>query len=315
MSAVIFLWPKPNVTRAMLSLPASIGEIEIELRELFPTGHPVLFSSGRAAIAIVVAHLRLNRSDTVDIFPYASHCVLDAVARRAMPEVHARSAVLRIVYHQLGFVQEHGLAGPVIEDAVDTLCVPGTPLFPAGGAFELWSFPKLLGTLGGAVMWCRSPEDAASLRRCRTEAGGRFLQWILRAVGTSSATSHMWWQGAEPALGRPVALQLGEIRSAIRAWAAIVDRRRENLDTARRLLPTWLKLTDGRLPCAVPAETPDGMSVAQEFDLSAGMRFFERVSDGTRELVRLLPVPIHHEMQRARIAALVARLGKADPLP
>jgi putative PLP-dependent aminotransferase (TIGR04422 family) len=315
MSSGVFLWPKPNVTRALLSMPATIGEIEGKLGDLFPTGHPVLFSSGRAALAIVVAQLGLGRTDKVDIFPYASHCVLDAVSRRAMPELRARSASLRIVYHQLGFVQEEGLAGPVIEDAVDTLCIPGTPLFPAGGAFELWSFPKVLGTLGGAVMWCRSREDADSLRHLRTQAGGQLRQWMLRALGARSTTAHLWWQGAEPALGRPVALQLGELKSALRDWGAIVERRRENLAAAQSLIPSWLKLTAGRLPCAVPAEAADGASIAREFDLSAGMRHFERVSDGARELVRLLPVPVHHQMPRDWIAALVGRLGKTVSSP
>ena len=33
-----------------------------------------------------------------------------------------------------------------IDDCVDTLCEIGTKLFPTSQDFEIWSFPKILGT-------------------------------------------------------------------------------------------------------------------------------------------------------------------------
>lgn len=293
-------------------MPAHHADVEAELRSLFPSGDPVVFSSGRAALAMVVAHLQLNRSDTVDIFPYASHCVIDAVGRRAMPEVHAANASLRLVHHQFGFVQEHGLTGPTIEDAVDTLCVPGTPLFPSGGDFELWSLPKILGTLGGSVLWCRDPCDAAALRVLRATAGGRLSQWLLRVLGTRSSTAHLWWQGAEPAFGESINWQLGELRSALRQWNDLAESRAQSLEAVRSAMPPWLSLTAGRLPSAVPVQTENGSEIASRHGLSAGMRHFERVKHGSRDLVRVLPIPIHQDMPIHRLLLIAEDLVRGD---
>jgi putative PLP-dependent aminotransferase (TIGR04422 family) len=313
MRTSLFLWPQANVRRALAASwhGATIESVEGQLRALFPGGHPVLASSGRAALALCVAHRRPARGDLVDIFPYASHCVVDAVARHATPQLPGeRPARLRIVYHQWGFVQESGV-GDAIEDAADTLCAPGAALFPAGGALEIWSLPKIIATLGGGVIWCRSEEDARQLREARDRAGARVMQWGLRMLGQKFPTAHWWWQGAEPLLGRPSRLQLGELTTAIASWDAAVADRQEKLQIVWPLAPSWLARAAGRYPPVVPVNVSaeEGEAVAREFGLSAGMRHFEKVSDGTRHLVKLLPVPIHQDMEKSLLRAIVARLS------
>lgn len=314
MQTTHFLWPQANVRRALTASwhAATVESVEGQLRALFPDGHPVLCSSGRAALALCVAHRRLTRGDLVDIFPYASHCVVDAVARHATPQLPGeRPARLRIVYHQWGFVQESGL-GDAVEDAADTLCAPGTELFPAGGALEIWSLPKIISTLGGGVIWCRNEADARRLRDARDRAGARLTQWGLRILGQRFPTAHWWWQGAEPLLGRPSRLQLGELTTAIESWDAAAADREEKLHIAWPLAPSWLTRAAGRYPPVVPVEVraADGEAVARDFGLSAGMRYFDRVgTHGGHHLVKLLPVPIHQDMEMSLLRGIVARLA------
>lgn len=309
-----FLWPRANVRRAIGAsrLSATVESVEGQLRALFPDAYPVLCSSGRAALTLCIAHRRLARGDLVDIFPYASHCVVDAVARLATPQLPGgRPARLRIIYHQWGFVQESGLDS-VIEDAADTLCVPGSPLFPAGGALEVWSLPKIVSTLGGGVIWCRDEASARQLRELRDRAGGRVAQWMLRILGQKIHTAHLWWQGAEPLFGRPCWLQLGELARAIGNWDAVVADRGEKLQIAWPLAPSWLAHAAGRYPPVVPVELPaqEGDAIAREFGLSAGMRHFDRVArNGVHQLVKMLPVPIHQEVEKSLLGAIVARLA------
>lgn len=99
-----------------------------------------------AALALVIALLEseVSRGDLVGVFPYASHCVLDAVSRVATPlsGPTAVAVALRVVYHQWGFVQETDLSKNTIEDCVDTLCVPGAAIFPGGGDLKFGLFLK-----------------------------------------------------------------------------------------------------------------------------------------------------------------------------
>ncbi len=150
-----FIWPETRFVgglHTLLSLP-SVESIEMRLRDFFPTGFPVLCSSGRAALTMALEHSNQNRSDLVGLFPFASHCVIDAVARICTPLFGPTSvnANLRVVYHQWGYVQEYNLPKNTIEDCVDTLCVKGTELFPGGGSFEIWSLPKILGISSGGM--------------------------------------------------------------------------------------------------------------------------------------------------------------------
>jgi putative PLP-dependent aminotransferase (TIGR04422 family) len=310
----VFIWPDANFRRALLASwhGVSLEALETKLGSLFPSGHPVICSSGRAALTLCVAHQKLTRADAVDIFPFASHCVLDAVARNATPRTYSGSATqLRIAYHQWGYVQERALNPSTIEDCADTLCAPSTSLFPGGGKLEIWSLPKIVATLGGGVIWCRSKADALSVQQLRDQAGGKTSQWLMRLLGHWFPLAHLWWQGAEASLGRPSSLQLGEIAAALDNWDNVVQDRREKLEIARPLAPAWLSMLPGRLPSVMPVELGESSDkLADEFRLSAGTRHFEVVEAADqRRFVKVLPVPIHQTMDKTSLEIIVRRLA------
>lgn len=310
-----FLWPHGSAWRAVANAArfTSAASIEDTFASMFQGGHPVLCSSGRAALVLALLGSGLSRTDRVGIFPFASHCVLDAVSRVVTPQAGASVSrgCPRIVFHQWGYVQEHDLAADAVEDSADTLAVPGCRLFPGGGAFEIWSLPKILGTTGGGVLWCRHSDVAEQLRRLRDVRGGRTVQWLLRLLGGRSPLLHAWWQGAEGNSGAPSRLQTGEIMAALAEWPAIVADRQRRIEMAWPLALPWLPRSTDRLPCVVPTLAGEGgEQLASELGFAAGMRMMERVEqNGRRTLLKVLPIPVHQDVSLAWLRRALDRLA------
>jgi len=322
MTQTHFLWPKSKPVRALLQATrcVGIGQVEARLAELFPGGIPVFFSSGRAALMHALLINGLARVDKVGVFPFASHCVLDAVSRIATPTPVGRDTRLNVVFQQWGYIQHHDLSMDDIEDCVDSLLVPGGKLFPGGGAFEIWSLPKILGTTGGGVLWCRSAEVAMELRKLRDDRKGGGLLWGLRLLGMHFALAHDFWQGAEPSRGQPSRLQTGEVLAALDVWGKVVVDRREKLALAWPLAPRWLNSRNDRLPCVVPVALRDdcnGEQLAFNIGISTGIRTFEHASpNGVTKLIKVLPLPIHQDVTRSQLSLMInsvagqVRIGK-----
>lgn len=311
MTPTYSLWPKSSPTRCLLRAPrfSAVAHVEARLNEMFTGGTPVLFSSGRAALTHALVISGLGRADKVGLFPYASHCVLDSVARVATPTAVRKDASLNVIFQQWGYVQHHDLAAHDVEDCVDTLVVPGAELFPGGGGFEVWSLPKILGTVSCGVLWCRSAGIAARLRQVRDSRKGSTLLWGLRLLGLHSELLYACWQGAEASQGRPSRLQTGEIFGALDTWNDVVTDRRRKLDIAWKLAPLWLAKPVDRLPCVVPAELRsdiDGEALARHVGIASGLRMLERpAASGVFQLTRVLPIPIHQDVTLERLDEMI----------
>lgn len=306
-----FLWPQPNCARALLNTAryTAVAQVESRLTNMFSGGFPVLFSSGRAALLHSLVASNLARGDKVGVFPYASHCVLDAVARVATPVAVSNETDLNVVFQQWGYIQRQKLSSLVVEDCVDSLLMQGGKLFPGGGAFEIWSFPKILGTTGGGVLWCRSAECADMLRCMRDEHDSASLLWGLRLLGMRFKLLHACWQGVEPSMGRPARLQTGEIMAALDAWNEIVDDRMQKFKLAESLAPKWLPTPEDRLPCVVPvllSESCDAEALAGQAGISSGQRMMECSSMADPDgLVRVLPIPIHQDVSFSQLDVMI----------
>ena len=284
---------------------------------MFPSGYPVLCSSGRAALTLALEKSNKSRGDLVGLFPYASHCVIEAVSRITTPLLGptAIHADLRIVYHQWGYVQEKNLPLNTIEDCVDTLCVPGTELFPGGGCFEIWSLPKILGTTSGGILWCRTEENASQVKKIRDRRGSSFFQWILRLLSKNNPSIYNYWQGAESVTGRPSLLQTGEIISAIAKWKDFVQDRKKKLDLVWPLAIKELEKPSDRLPPVVPIISEITESEFGQLGISSGYRMFEIVEkDGTRRMLKVLPIPIFKEVEEIWLQNITKKLlAKTSP--
>jgi len=306
-----FIWPQSQPIRALANVVrfASLERVEEKLENMFPGGIPVLFSSGRAALTFSLIVKNLSRSDKVGTFPFASHCVFDAVSRVVTPIELDNSAILKIVFQQWGFSQHHGLSADDIEDCADSLLMLGGKLFQGGGGIEIWSLPKILGTTGGGILWCRSPEQAVTLRRLRNDQKNATFLWGLRLLGCYNTFAHKLWQGAEASIGKPSRLQTGEILDALDGWEKVTLDRQRKFDLASSLAPKWLNLKADRLPCVIPIllkNNNDGEKLALQAGISSGQRMIERFhTSGACELVRVLPIPIHQDVSVDRLKTIM----------
>ena len=312
-----FLWPKAKVIRVFQSLNFFISVIDIEkkLHEMFPSGYPVLCSSGRAALNIALVESKVTRSNFVGVFPYANHCVLDSISRVATPLAgpNSKKTSLRIVYHQWGFVQEKNLNSNSIEDCVDTLCVPGTSLFPGGGCFEIWSLPKILGTTSGGVLWCKTEELAKSARRTRDIRGGAFFLSIVRLCSVMYPKAYYYWQGAESSMGKVSKIQLGEIIKAINNWDAIVEDRIRKLNVVWPYACDFLEKPLGRLPSVVPVSENSEKYDLKLLGISSGYRMFEKLDmNHNFSLKPVIPIPIHQDVTLGWLNNLIKKLGAQE---
>ncbi len=310
-----FLWPKSSVRRALWYIYKMKPVVVIEklLRDMFPSGYPVLCSSGRAALNLALFHKGSNRGLFVGVFPYASHCVLDSISRIATPLCGPSSleANLRVVYHQWSFVQENNLSSNSIEDFVDTLCLPGSDLFPGGGEFEIWSLPKILGTSSGGVLWCRDKETADAITLKRDQRAGALLGWIIRLLGYIFPRAQLYWNGAESSIGGVSLLQTGEIFHAIERWDIVVKDRVMKLNTVWPHSARWLQKPLNRLSPVVPVECALSEEEILECGIATGYRMFEKIDKyGDRELVKVLPVPIHQDISLHELSFILNQLNK-----
>lgn len=310
-----FLWPKGSYHfGSLLHLTgATLTAIEAALAQLFHDGQPVVVSSGRAGLAMTLEAIGLSRPDLVRVPPYASHCVLEAVARVATPLPAAATAgpAAHVIYHQWGYVQSRpNTNAELIEDACDTLCRPGARLFPLGGRFELWSLPKILGCSGGGIIWCRNADDAERLRHMREmRSNGATVQWLMRVLAT--ATLNECWEGREAGCGYLPRLAAADVIAAIERWSDLLARRRARLALLEPYLPAWLATTESRIPCVVPVHADAALErKIRAFGITTGLRHFERVMpDGSAELVITLPLPIHQDIEMETLHKMLQILG------
>jgi len=180
---------------------------------------------------------------------------------------------------------------------------------PAGGAFEIWSLPKILGTLSGGVIWCRQLESAEALRLLRDDhQAGALLQWGLRMLGRRWPWCGSLWAGRESLLGALPNWAVGEILLAIERWSELVHARQQRLVLVRSILPDWLPVALDRLPCVVPVGL-DQVRLLTNLGIGTSYRTFERIaSTGQRTLLPCFPLPIHHEVPLPQLTKAVAIL-------
>lgn len=315
----IFLWPEaqPLALRHLLGSRLCTADVEAQLRQLYPSAEPVLFSSARAGLSCLLEHLALSRPTLVWCPPYSSHCVFDAIARIATPTTEAATPAVALVYHQWGFVNTPTFPTEtiIIEDAVDTLFLPGASPFAIDGRFALWSLPKVIASQWGGVVFCRHAADADVLRQRRNARSlPTTLQASLRALGKRSPTMSSYWHGNEANGGNLPGFALRQIAEHLEKLpqeAALRQQRLQALQT-HSLMP-WT-LAD-RLPSNLPFA--DAPSLAAPFrsgqSLSAGTRQFNRtlrIPETRWESVR--PIPIHQDISGTDIAEIKARVTLAD---
>ena len=161
----IFIWPKSKVINLIkiLNIKKQNSDIEDEIKKYYQGGFPVLCSSGRTSIMLILKLFMDNNERKVGIFPYASTCVREAIFKLANFSTLKES--YNISYNQWGYQNAEKGKTFLIEDSADTLTEINTNIFQyTQSNFIIWSLPKILGTHTGALIWCREENDSILLK-------------------------------------------------------------------------------------------------------------------------------------------------------
>ncbi len=314
-----FLWPAAEPLTPgdwVLGSPSS-GAVEEVLFSLFPETYPVLFSSGRAALTAVLQVLGLGRTSKVWIPGFSSHCVIESLGRFCMPTPEDGSEVsAALIYHQWGWVHKATFAPGthVIEDAVDTLFEPGSKVLTTTSSYVLWSLPKVIGSVGGGVVFCRRSEQADELRELRRRRACSNVQGWLRAASARSSTAYLYWNGAESLHGELQGAHRSQVLRLLGDYGQLYERCRQLVHeiTTEASCP-GLPFTDrlpSNLPMIVAADDAHHWRTPGKF--FAGLRSFNvNRSWPDAKWVKVAPLPVHKDVSLADIRDVVKR-GKLE---
>jgi len=163
-----YQWPSGSLQvppRYLTDDSASRKKITQELESFFSKkfGYPcILLPSGRSAISLSMMALKIDRHHIVFAPQYSSYCVWNILGRFSNPSVTiSKDTDLILAVHKYAEVQtlDQSIADAlIIEDSCDSLIVSSDNMFPLGGAYEVFSLPKIMGTYAGGVLACRNVE-------------------------------------------------------------------------------------------------------------------------------------------------------------
>ena len=302
-----FLWPRPRFQFKDFLGSCSTQQLENKFKTMFPSGYPVVCSSGRVALYMAISELNLSRSENVQLFPYASHCVISAVARLTNPVPYHFDTEHQLVYHQWGLDAEVEKI-PVIEDSVDSLYEKGTPLFSAGSDFEIWSLSKILGSTSGGILWCKKESDAIRIRKKIKSAKNNFLSGFLRVLSLYSNFFYSLWEGTETGYKSLPVFQRNEINKKIASWEKLVSDRKKKLELFKKLSPYNEKVFKGRLPTCLPIKT----LISEKEILKMGFSTGKRIYLMRNELIKVFPLPLHQDVNFLDIEEVMNKIQRHE---
>ena len=113
-----------------------------------------VFPSGRAAIATILRFLKINRSNEVFTDKWSSHCLFNTIGAYTNINTEIHNPDLVICIHKWGVIKKIKIKKKfqIIEDSADSLVLNKKTLFPNNGEFEIFSLPKIIGSISGGLI-------------------------------------------------------------------------------------------------------------------------------------------------------------------
>lgn len=299
-----FLWPRSKKLwiKDFFGFAPSNDQIEGMLKALYPEAEPVLFSSARAGLSAILQAEGLTRNDLVWHPNYSSHCVLESIARYATPTpVLNENVKAALIYHQWGF-KHQAIFDPsviIIEDSVDSLLIPNTNPFLIGGAFALWSLPKVFGTMGGGVVFCRDFDDAKKLRNIRAQRTISKLEKLIRFFLKFNSSFNSYWGGTESLQGDVLGIYRHQIKRALEEIELVVSRQKMLLEkVAPHMVDQFKK--NSRYPSNLPVKVKLGdiNLINNHLKFEAGPRHFNAGKSCPEQTwEKVYPIPVHIDVE------------------
>ena len=195
---------------------SNYNEVENFLTNNFKNGYAVLVSSGRAAITVL-----LNlfwTSDTINIFKYASQCVVNACNFSGVSPSTSIGTMEDMFYHQWGYSVDKKNGNIFIEDACDSFKPLGSKVRSLESRFEIWSLSKILGIRSGAIIWCENEVDAQKLKNFRDSKREYNLKIFIKPLIHLHSKFYIFWEYLELANCSLNKFQVGAINKEVMNW-------------------------------------------------------------------------------------------------
>jgi putative PLP-dependent aminotransferase (TIGR04422 family) len=227
------IWIKPR-RKIIFRGDGDITHLEDRFEKSFVGGYPVILGSARAGVMLILKEF--HTSPLISIFPFASQCVVKA-ATLSGKSVHTPLPNMsrEVIYNQWGLHQNHETLPYIfLVDSADSLYPLGGEICKSNSRFEVWSFPKIVGTTFGGVVWCRNKSDAQKLREIRNELPlQKFLfHNLLYSLKSLSNKSYQYWENYEfshPGLSKS---QVKILNLQLNLWSKIYSSMRRNYNIA-----------------------------------------------------------------------------------
>ena len=265
-----YQWPSASVGKRFVNPPASSGRLAAAARtverffERRLKVHAVLVPSARAGLTMLIHLHGLNRRHTVFAPKWSAACIWGSIGRLTNPSSSGPlDADMVIAVHKWGQVtRAHPRRRAILlEDSADSALTSNATMFPNGGAFELVSLPKIIGSIAGGMILTRDPDAAAELRSLRRNGSplARY-QTYLKYLGASGLRprgyEHQSYHDLEAVNPGLDAYALSHIRARLESYDTNVAVIADRLSFLRR--DGWIdryvpRTADcGRLPPVLP---------------------------------------------------------------
>ena len=189
----------------------------------FENGYPVLVSSARSAIALLLELFWAK--GTIKLFKYASQCVVNACTISNISPVTSLQMDEDIIYHQWGYLANRRGNSVFIEDACDSFKPLGSKVLNLESRFEVWSLSKILGLRSGAIIWCRDKQDANELIKFRNSKRVSYLKIGLNIFKRLHKIIYNQWEYLELTNCSLSKFQIGAIHREVVNWEKIYNNR------------------------------------------------------------------------------------------
>ncbi len=293
------IWPSPQFNLKSFITPKRISPSEFEhlLQRKFQTQKvPVLVSSGRVGLALCLLASNLSRINHVRLFDFASTCVISSVSNVVTPicSGYGDNKLPQIIYHQWGNLVQENIDNVIVEDAIDSFCLPGAQLSPLGAKFEVWSLPKIFGSLVGGIVWCDNYHSSELVRRYRDNRREfTSLRWLIRLLSINYPSLVKIWFALENYGGPVPELALSHINSIFEMWDNIAFEREKRLNVINSIFSVEHFYKNRRYPTAVPLLLTD----KQEEKLRSSDIDYRLLHYPNKnfQYTRVLPLPVHQD--------------------
>ena len=120
-----------------------------------------------------------------------------------------------------------------------------------------------------------------------------------------------YWSGGECVAGKPSSLQNAEIYSSLKKWDRILEDRYKKFNILWKFSVDGLKKPTDRYPCVVPIKYNKLLIEYIKNDFSSGTRMMEKIDDDeSREIIKIVPIPIHQDIDLQWIKKIEFFLNK-----